>query len=168
MGSIVKTKGPRWPHGRPTKLTDELIKKITDVIRIGVHVETAVQFAGISKETFYDWIAKGRTRNGIHRRFSDAVIKAASEYQVRDVSAIEAASRGELRKDAMGNPIPGDYVIKPDWRASAWRLERRDPATWANKSVTKIEDNNTPKDDSAFNKENIYSILVDIINEKDE
>jgi transposase len=110
---------------RPIKLNDEIQKQIIDLIRAGNYIETASSCVGISKNTLYDWLKRGarekqRTDGKISKneeiyvRFSDAVEKAIAEAEARDVMIIANAS-------------------KNDWKASAWRLERKFPNKWGRK-----------------------------------
>jgi hypothetical protein len=102
--------------GRPTKLTPEVQKKIVDAIRAGNYMETAAAYAGISKDTFYRWLKRGaRAKSGIYKNFHDAVEKALAESEVRDVMIIANAAA-------------------TDWKAAAWRLERKFPERWGKKS----------------------------------
>lgn len=101
--------------GRPTKLTPELQKKIIDAIRAGNYMETAAAYAGISKDTFFRWLRKGaRAKSGIYKDFHDAVEKALADAEVRDVMLIANAAA-------------------TDWKAAAWRLERKFPDRWGRK-----------------------------------
>lgn len=114
---------------RPSKLTKEIQNQIVVAVRAGNYMETAAAFAGISKDTFYKWLKRGArerqrlddSTNAKPRKkelpfleFSDAVTRAISEAEVRDVQNISKA--GEAG----------------DWRASAWRLARRHPERWGN------------------------------------
>lgn len=103
--------------GRPTKLNDELQETILQYIRTGAYVETAVEAAGIAKETFYNWL---REANNYHEgtrvdeytercaRFSDAVKQAMATSELRDLMIVSRASQ-------------------TSWQAAAWKLERRFP-----------------------------------------
>lgn len=116
------------PAGRPTILTEELQKRITDVIRAGNYIETAAAYAGINKTTLYDWMKRGAAeQKRVHEtgrkpqkkelpflEFSNAVEKALAESEIRDVTRIGDASRS-------------------DWKAAAWRLERKFPQKWGKK-----------------------------------
>lgn len=107
--------------GRPTKLTPELQKKIIDAIRAGNYMETAAAYAGISKDTFFRWLRKGaRAKSGIYKEFHDAVEKALAEAEVRDVMIIANAATS-------------------DWKAAAWRLERKFPDRWGRKESVNDE-----------------------------
>jgi transposase len=98
--------------GRPTKLTPKLTEHICELLRWGNYIETACNYAGVSKQTLYDWMKLGNRENqGIHRDFLDAVHKAMAEAEMRDVQNIHNAA-------------------KTDWKASAWRLERKYPTKW--------------------------------------
>lgn len=114
--------------GRPSKLTAELQSRICDAIRAGNYIETASAYAGISKDTLYNWMKKGarekervagtsrsiRKKEQIYVDFSDAVEKALAEAEVRDLIIISNAA-------------------KNDWKAAAWKLERKFPKKWGRK-----------------------------------
>lgn len=98
--------------GRPTKLTPALQAKVVEAIRAGNYIETAAAYAGVSKVTLYDWMRRGNEqKSGRFREFLNAVEKALGDSEARDVALIGKAA-GE------------------DWKAAAWRLERRFPDRW--------------------------------------
>jgi transposase len=121
------------PGGRPTKLTQDIQDKITLCIRGGNYAETAAAYAGIHKSTFYDWLKRGereiqrllndpkakpRKAEASFVEFSDAVEKAMTEAEMRDVAVIMAAR---------------------DWKAAAWHLERRQPQKWGRSDKLQLE-----------------------------
>lgn len=109
-------------RGRPDKLTDEIQKKITQAIQVGSFIETAAQYAGISKVTLYSWLDKGnKQERGKYRDFLNAVEQAFAMATVADLAKIsEAASH--------------------DWRAAAWRLEKREKKLYgAQAGVPKVQ-----------------------------
>ena len=109
---MVKKKG----RGRPEKISREIIDKIKTAILAGAYVETAAAFAGISKETFYQWLKKGAgAKSGIYVDFSDAIKKAMAEAELRDVMVINKASQ-------------------TSWQAAAWKLERKYPGRWGQRA----------------------------------
>lgn len=112
--------------GRPTKISDEVTDIIVTAIRGGHYVEAAAAMAGVHKSTVYDWLKRGkRERARVEQNarfrvsqkeapyvaFSDAVLKAEGEAELRLLNQLQTDSRG-------------------DWRAAAWRLERRFPKRW--------------------------------------
>lgn len=108
------------PAGRPTKLTPELQEKIIQAISAGNYIEVAAQYCGVDKATLYVWLKRGaRASGGIYRRFNDSVQKALSAAEVRDVTLIAKAAEA-------------------DWKASAWRLERKFPDRWGHRSTVAV------------------------------
>ncbi len=142
------------PVGTGIKLTPTVQEKITTAIRHGNYLETAAALAGIQKETFYDWLRKGArsTTDDIYKDFSDAVFVALAESEVQAVAVIDAAGMphdvtrirttrkplledGRPVLDADGNQLYITETItevarEHDWRALAWRLERRFSKRW--------------------------------------
>lgn len=106
--------------GRPTKFSQEIASKIVALIEAGNYIETAASAAGIHKETLYAWLRKGADQSkGEYKNFSDAVYRAVGLAEARDVTTI------------------GKAAIE-DWRAAAWRLERRNAKRWGRKDHLEI------------------------------
>lgn len=98
--------------GRPTKLTTEVQDRIIQALKAGNYIETAAEYAGIGKTTFYRWMEQGeQASQGIYREFRDAVMRARAEAEARSVALIQKAA-------------------PDDWRAAAWWLERAFPDRW--------------------------------------
>jgi hypothetical protein len=111
----------RHAGGRPTKLNAERQSKVCDAIRAGVPPETAAACAGIDESTFYRWLARGRRleAEALYAKFAEAVKLALAEWETRDIMRIgEAAAT--------------------DWRAAAWRLERRLPQRYGRRDRHEI------------------------------
>jgi len=136
-------------RGRPTKLTYELIEQIADLVRNGNYIETASAVAGINKNSLYRWLKrgareeerlaknpklKGKIEEKIYVDFSNAVKKAMAESEADDLENIKKASR-------------------EDWKASAWRLERRFPNRWGRKEKVDIDANMKNEN---INREEVY------------
>ena len=98
--------------GRPSKLTPATRRRLLDALRCGSHYEPACRAAGISFQTFRNWLARGeREQSGQYFDFLEAVKKA------------EAAA--ELRALRLWNKAMPD-----DWRAAKDFLERRHSKRW--------------------------------------
>jgi transposase len=121
--------------GRPTKLTPDIQVKIVDALKMGNYIETAAALAGINKTSIYEWLKRGareleRVENNPNARirkeeepfvkFSNAVQKAQAESEQRDLLIIAKAGQ-------------------TDWKASAWRLERKYPQRWGRKERLDFE-----------------------------
>lgn len=101
----------------PYALDDATEKRVLDSIRKGNFREVAAASAGISRSTFYNWVAAGRRQKS--GRLFDFVAKleqAEAEAEERLVGRIDSAA-------------------EKDWRADAWRLERKVPERWARRAV---------------------------------
>lgn len=96
--------------GRRSKYTPETVDKLTQAIRLGATYQLACDYAGITRETFYQWM-KGKAD------FSDAIKRAEGAASVTWLAKIEqAASDG-------------------NWQAAAWKLERRYPDQYGRNRV---------------------------------
>lgn len=138
MASPVR---PPGKPGAPTKLTEELIENISNFIRMGSYLETAAESCGISRTVFLNWLRKGnKQKSGLHAALVRAVHKAAADAQQRDLKAIDDAAQGK-----------GGF--KRDWKAAAWKMERRNRSTWG--AFQKLE--------VAGNQEEPLSVTVKII-----
>lgn len=66
---IQKRRAAKKKLGQPTKCTPTVQKAVTDALRMGAYVETAVAHAGITKEAHYSWMkraAKEKARRVAH------------------------------------------------------------------------------------------------------
>lgn len=99
--------------GRKCKLTEELTQIICENIELGLSYNLTCQAAGISFETFNEWMKKGETEA------DDKFV-----YFYNSVRAAEAKcarlSLERIRDAAKGGT----------WSAAAWLLERRYPADY--------------------------------------
>jgi hypothetical protein len=96
-------------RGRKPKLTPELQRRVVDIVRAGNYLEIAAAACGIHRSTLHRWLERGEQQShGMYREFYLAVERAQSEAELRDMLLIGKAAA-------------------TDWRAAAWRLERRAP-----------------------------------------
>lgn len=107
--------------GRRSKYTPETVDKLTQAIRLGATYKLACDYAGIDTSTFYDW------RN-TKPQFSNAIKLAEGEGALKHLVNIDRAANGI--KDADGN-----WIELPDWKASAWKLERRYPQMYGRQAI---------------------------------
>lgn len=135
--------------GRDTKLTPELTDKMCEYLLKGVYMETAAALCGICRNTFLNWLKRGsRDEEGIYYDFKLKAEAAMAQAELSDVTAID------------------DAVKDGDWKASAWRLERKAPKRWGKREVLKVESDNDKN--SSFDGDNIHKLICDIINETDK
>lgn len=92
------------------KLTPETTQKIFQAIQMGATYELAASYAGITYNTLYNWMKKGEAaKSGKFKDFVKELKEAEGKAAIGWLAKIEkAGSEG-------------------DWRAVAWKLERRYP-----------------------------------------
>ena len=97
---------------RPSKLTPEVQETIVKAIGLGASYLDAANAAGISYDTFNDWMNNG---TGKYLQFSEAIRKEQSAAVLRHLSIINSAA------------------AKGDWKASERWLRMYRPAEWNEK-----------------------------------
>lgn len=156
----MSKKYPKSPTvGAPLTLTKKMIKEVEKYLKIGCYVETAVVMAGIGKTTFYTWMKESHKEDcsePLYVELRVAVERAVEEAEARDLMNIERAAMGKRQEyerdekgqvlfDGKGKPVVKEFGMAPDWSASAWRLERKNPKRWARTdkvAETDLNDNN--------------------------
>jgi hypothetical protein len=131
MNKPVKVKKKPGPKpGTVLKDPSHYIQSITNALRLGMYLETAVILAGTTKDTFFEWMRRGNKEPfGPYRELLDAVNKAVAEGEARHLANIDRAGRNQ-------------------WQASAWMLERRHHSKWAKRETQRFEHANA--DDKPF------------------
>lgn len=107
--------------GRPSKLTPEAIKTITDGIRIGMTVEAACCLGGITKTTLNNWrnAEPGTHDAALLAELEEAMEVAMAEGQRVLLERMQRHSAGA--KDSKGRPVR-DFS---EWQATKWILAAR-------------------------------------------
>ena len=113
--------------GRSSKLTEEREKLILEEIRAGSYLPIVCQLAGISIDTYYNWMNRGkkeleRVAQSPGRRVRRSERKYVNFYL--NVLEAEAFSEDELIK-------LWRRAAPKDWRAAAEFLARRYPERWS-------------------------------------
>lgn len=106
-------------------LTDSLADELANAVRRGVPIGTAVRQAGLSHETFYEWLRvaeSGSWSSGTPvdpeslrtiSAFSEKIVRARADHQAQMIAAIQRCATEE-------NPKTG----LPDWRAADAMLSK--------------------------------------------
>jgi len=111
------------PGGRPSKFTAEVKSKILQAIKLGTPYEHACQYAGIDFRTFRRWMIKGEAaKSGKFCQFCHDIKEAEGSALVGWLARIEQAA-----KDG-------------DWKAAAWKAERRFPKHFARRTIVEISE----------------------------
>jgi len=135
---------------RPTIISEEIINKIEEALKAGNYVITSCEYAGISKDAYYDWMHKSADPNSdpIYKRFSETVEKARAQAEVRNVMNIQkSAQNGQ-------------------WQASAWWLERSFPDKWGRRTTVTGPDNGPIQVD--VTRDQITERILSLLNNESE
>jgi transposase len=99
--------------GRPSKLTKKVEEALAAALRAGNYVDTACEYAGISRATFYRWLEQAEKPGATNafRDFRDAIKKASADAEVYAVGVVKQA-------------------MPANWQAAMTFLERRYPEKW--------------------------------------
>lgn len=130
--------------GRPSKLTPELIKKLTIQIKAGNYFDTACAYVGIDYSTFRKWMVKGeKATQGQYFDFFHAIKQAEAEAELRMVALWQKA-------------------IPDDWRSAKDFLACRYPDKWGKKETIKADitnrNTNMEIDLSSFSPEELRKL----------
>ncbi|MCM8788060.1 MAG: hypothetical protein NC935_08445 [Candidatus Omnitrophica bacterium] len=94
--------------GRPTKFSEEVVKKLESIFKIGGTVEQACAYANISKETYYNWIEENAdflTKMEAAKYYSDIAAKNIVTKAIIEDKDLETA-KWWLEKREFKNPQP--------------------------------------------------------------
>ena len=103
------------------KLSPEVIKTITDGIRIGMTIEAACRLGGITKQTLHNWrnAEPGSPNAELLAHLEDEMDLAMAEGQRVLLERMQRHSAGA--KDSKGRPVR-DFS---EWQATKWILAAR-------------------------------------------
>ncbi len=104
---------------RKTKLTPALQATFVQALSVGATHKLACEYAGITQETFYAWLRLALKGKAPYSAFSEAITRAQGSVAISWLAKIEAAGAD-------------------DWRAIAWKLERRFPEEYG-RTIQRIE-----------------------------
>ncbi len=130
-----------------SKLSEELIEEVCQIVREGNYVQTAIKALGIKQSTFYYWLKKGREgKNKLCKKLVEKLDEAMAEAERACVLVLRAAA-----------------ISERDWKAALAWLERRFPERWGRKE---------PRTASDGEKQVHYIVTVadeaDFVNNDDE
>lgn len=113
--------------GRSSKLTPDVQNVLIQAIERGHTYQSACDLVGIAFNTFNEWRKKGAAADsGRYYEFYEAVTRAEAQMIDNALTAIDMGAFGTADK-------PGD------WRAAAWKAERRKPDDWGPRQKIMIE-----------------------------
>lgn len=115
------------PVGAPSSLTPELMARIRNLIIQGNFIETACNACGIRPKTMRDWLHDAgdaeKDPTGIKKEFSTMLDDATALAEARDLNRLD------------------QLADKGDFRAIAFRMERRFASRWGRREHLSIQAN---------------------------
>lgn len=138
--------------GRPTDCTQEMIKLLAKCVEMGMTAERACDMNDICVTTYRNWRIWGELGQEPYMTFLTAIKKAYAVRFDRRVRKIEACGDDRISHDDRGN----EKIIKGDWQALAWLLERQNRDEFA-RNITKISFTTPPENLSEIEKLNYMS-----------
>ena len=128
-------------RGRKTKLTEEIIEKICERVKLCMSWTKIAGDIGVDPSTIRKWMIEGRkAKSGIKKQLVDSVVKVESELELLSAQNVHnellrsltgsTTTQTEIRKDAKGNILEIKEIIKevpPDYNFALKILERISP-----------------------------------------
>ena len=146
--------------GRPQKLTEELLARIVETLRLTANMSIAAARAGVEKHTLYKWRNRGseeRDDSNIYRRLWLQTEAARAEFILEGAATFHKYSKGglivepkrrvvydnlgrphELRgleRDENGKIVEEEHFIPPDLKQLGWELSRIDPVSYPSAGI---------------------------------
>ena len=115
----AKKKAPSKKAGRKLKINDHMIEAFLGAIKVGAPIKSACGCAGISETTFYKWMQwadSDRKDAPMYAQFREDIKKAQGQAAQRWLAIIEKAA------------------MAGSWQAAAWKLERKYPHEFGNRT----------------------------------
>jgi transposase len=115
----------RRRRGRPLSLGLETVRLICSALSTGAYPDEAASAAGISRSTYYAWLARGRGARD--SRDSDRPVE---ESDLPFLDLLDAVEQATTAAEIAALETIGRASSEGSWRAAAWFLERRYPEKW--------------------------------------
>jgi hypothetical protein len=146
--------------GRPQKLTEELLARIVETLRLTANISVAAARAGVEKHTLYKWRSRGSEESDdsdIYRRLWLETETARADFILEGAATFHKYSKGglivepkrrvvydnlgrphelrELERDEDGKIVEEEQFISPDLKQIAWELSRIDPVSYPSPGI---------------------------------
>lgn len=125
----------RRPNGPANKFNRKTRQAIYEALRARLPITRASVLAGITRQTYRDWMIKGKDPDAypIHNTFRKKVKEIEADAEREALRIIRKVARGNykvfetrIETSPKGHTISRKTTTKaPVWQAAAWFLERR-------------------------------------------
>lgn len=123
----------RVRRGRTSKLNEETILTVANMVRAGNYIETACAAAGISQGSYYNWIGRGKETIRKHGEDIDQwpspLQGGPDNYDVLCVQFLWVMKQASAEAEAFAVTIVRK-AMGSHWQAAMTYLERKHPGRW--------------------------------------
>ena len=137
------------PRGRKTKLTEEIIERICELVKLRLSWNRIAYVVGIDPRTLRNWRERGeKQKSGLYRELVTSVQRAEAESYIDAVQVFQEAIVGGAKtrqtKVVLDNGIPvkteiTEKVLAPDWKAALEWISRTEPEIWGRYETLRLE-----------------------------
>lgn len=138
--NLIKKSSIRKRHGRPGKLTEAMIVRLSENIAAGLTFTAACARSGVDYSTFQVWRNRAEVeQDGIYNLFSEAIKAAEAAALSRLEETVTMVALGgqivtEKRTTLKDGKVIEQVITEkrslPDGRLALAMLERRNPEAW--------------------------------------
>lgn len=122
-------------HGN-ARISEEIVDLIYQGVLMSETVDGAAAYAGVSRPSIWRWRKRGEAELARLEANPDAKIRESEELYV---DLCNALTHAHARKAAHDLAVISAAADAGDWRASAWRLERRYPEKWGKREYLELD-----------------------------
>lgn len=128
--------------GRPLSLDQRTAGQIVGLLRRGLYQEDAVAAVGVSRSTYFAWLAKAREiRRRVaneHDEIDPDQLDALTVEELRLLDFLELVTGARATAEAEALSAVRD-AFPTDWRAAAWYLERSWPDKYGRREQVTVQ-----------------------------
>jgi hypothetical protein len=138
-------------HGN-ARISEEIVQLVYEGVCLSETLDGAAAFAGVSRPSIWRWSRRGEAEIRRLDADPDAEIRQSEALYV---DLFNALWRARARKTAHDLAVISHHAdVLEDWRASAWRLERRYPEQWGKRRRIELEHTGAGGGPVRFTEEN--------------
>ncbi|MGV7002492.1 hypothetical protein ACWA2C_28040 [Priestia megaterium] len=135
-------------------MTPKIKKTIIEAVERGNYVETAAALAGVSRSTLYDWMRRGAREADRLDKFPDEEVDPKEKPFLDFSDTLTRAMAVAEDKDIQNI----NKAAEEDWKASAWRLQRKHPDRWGQKETVDANLQHSGKDGGPIETKSTFDL----------